>query len=375
MKPLHTVILCLVLLCACATTSRAAKPQKSGGKNAVTNADYAITPTLAMPNQRAYGLAPAEAADVIIARLVQKHGLRYDAHLAGAAGALGVKVLEREAGLDVWEQRDVLWQAGWPYGVDVLRFAQADRESPPPADFIAALATVPATDSVGLARVRGRSADAWVLMHTRERVNIGTIPRQLQLDGSMTIPPVPDAALLWAGPGGPVQSASLATGTKVRLNADGEWLFEIRSRDGGLLAHFPVYVGLFPPDTTLLHRPSPHRDGHVGQFDTLLKQVRAAYSTNTPPRDVFLDAGARSLLRGDATDWRGVLNGLGHDTSRSALLDCTAATITHCLDQALWDLGKRAVLLGPDTVVGVAIGPAPTGVRVIALLTPAVGSR
>ena len=91
--------------------------------------------------------------------------------------------------------------------------------------------------------------------------------------------------------------AALRLGLAAAVQVDGEWLVELM-QDGKVLARFPIYVGLTPPEHTLLvptHPPEDEQDAD-NLATASLADVRDAYGLPPFERDPLLDAMSRTVL-------------------------------------------------------------------------------
>lgn len=319
---------------------------------------FAEIPRLPAPKAGSYAVVPQTPPDPAVARLMGD--APWDASLSGAAAGLA---LAGVAGgrMDAWVVREAAWRAGWPYPVSQVRAWRTDAGAAPPAAVTDWIAAQTAGVAVGLVRARADGADLWVGLSSQATADLGVIPRQLAVAATVTAPGVagarwvagdPDGGLTVGGPGAPLA---------LPLNREGEWLLELRS-DASVLARFPVYAGMAPPEVDLLALPTLPADD-AGRTAALLDEIRAVYGRTAWRRDPTLDAAARSALNGDLPDLAAAAARLGFPDP--ATWRCSGPTVPACLDQAMWRPEDRAVFLSDRTLLGLAFTGGSAGVSMV----------
>jgi hypothetical protein len=133
----------------------------------------------------------------------------------------------------------------------------------------------------------------------------------------------------------------------------GEWLVEVRD-DLGPIAVFPVYVGLVPPDLTLLVPGDPPRDEAeaLREVDRRLAEVRDAYGLRPFDADPLLAAAAVRALQTPSVSVEDLAGPTGVPASRLWRMGCVGATVESCLDAVAWDVRSRPALLAERALVG-----------------------
>jgi hypothetical protein len=206
------------------------------------------TPKLPSPTSATYAIVPAVPPDPGVALVLA--GQSWDASLGGAAAGLALAVVSDSGSITPPEVREAAWRAGWPYAVHEVRAWATKAGEPPPEDVKTWLLQWVGA-SIGLVRARGGVEDVWIGLAARPPLDLGPLPRQLPQGGAFEMAAVPGGRLRAADPEGTIVEFDLSTDFSTKVEIEGEWLVEI-DREGIVLAQFPVYVGLVPPEFGLL---------------------------------------------------------------------------------------------------------------------------
>ncbi len=328
-------------------------------------------PRLPAPRAARYASVEAEPSDPVIALLARGH--TWNETLSGAAAGLALAWAGGQGKLAAWEVREAAWQAGWPWPIDEVRGWMTAQRAAPPEELIAWLDARDPSVPLGLVRARGIQGDAWVALTGTPRDEVPALPRQVELGGQLTFPAQPGVELTVADPVGGLSRLALDEQRVVHADVAGEWLFELR-RDDALLALFPVYVAMVPPEAPVLTdrgRPTSEQDALEG-FQEVLTEIREVYGLPDYRPDPLLAAAARAAAHGRVSDTMPELaRRLGYDPARAWKITCRARTLADCADKLLWNPRARPALLARDADAGLGASIVPDGVHVVVL----VGAR
>jgi hypothetical protein len=309
---------------------------------------FGTTPRLHSATSAAYVVVGTVSRDPVIGPLTR--GRTADAALSGAASGLALALAEESGGMARWELREALWRAGWAHPVYDARGWSALASMPPPPEVFAWLDGLAEDEPFGLARARGRNADAWVGVRARDPVDLGALPRVAAVGTPLVLPPVAGATWRAADGRGEVREGALDAGATLLLATAGEWIVEVR-QDRKELARFPVYVGMEPPTTPLLRLPEAV--GEVtGSEDAraralaLLEHVRRVYDAAPWKPSPVLDLAVSRYLQDPDAGSAKALADLGFPAARGVVWACDDTTVENCVDGWVWDVRRRAALVG-----------------------------
>ncbi|MEZ4319450.1 MAG: hypothetical protein R3F61_18185 [Myxococcota bacterium] len=334
--------------------------------------EWDTTPRLPAPLAGSYTRVEEVPPDPALAAFLK--GRRWDAALSGAAAGLALQLVNEPAGgpgLTRWRVREALWKAGYPFPVaDARAWVAVDEVGSPPPPLTEWLAAFPEGDDLGLVRARGNENVVWIGLRATPTANVGRIPRQLPEGGSFTIPANPGARWMVSDANGELLHGELDAPATVECNSVGEWMVEIVPATGAS-ALFPVYVGMVPPELALIRTVTAVRTpaDALHRAETLLREVRDAYGSTALQRDFVLDAGARSLLRGDAGSADGVRTSLGLDPAGTMLFQCSGTTVEACIDTVVWKPENRLALLDDQSALGLAADVDGSGVQLVGIVS------
>lgn len=329
---------------------------------------WSEVPRLPSPSANTYTRTREPPTDPPLAALVRDHP--WDGALSGAAAGLALDLLRAPgSGLTRWRVREALWRAGYAYPALDARAWEANPDGSPPEVLVDWLGGISAGDDLGLVRARGGERDLWVALRARPAADLGPLPRQVALGGTFALPAVPGASWVIADANGLVQRGTLDAPTTIEATSTGEWLVRIAS-DAGPIATFPVYVGIVPPKVELFSADLLLRTptDAIGRAESLLADLRATYGATPLQRDFMLDAGARSMLRGDVQEPDAVKLRLGLDPEQTAMWHCRATTVEACLDAVLWTPEYRRALFDDASALGIAASVEPDGVHLTGIV-------
>lgn len=328
--------------------------------------DWSETPHLPAPTAGTYALVPDHPADKAVAQLMT--GKTWDASLSGAAAGLALRMLSGTGAMTGPEIRDAAFRAGWPYPVRMAQVWNGTPGSPPPPGVEDWVRALDPTASVGFVRARTEVDEVWLGMVSDARVDIGVIPRQLPAGGRLSLPAVPGGTVWVADPFGRLDHGPLDVPFTRTTDATGEWLVEID--DGqGTIAEFPVYVGMVPPDLSLLVPGTPPTSWQEADDSAwyTLRGLREAYGMPMYGEDPLLDA-ALATSNGSAFDPKSVAPQLGVSPANLWRWECQATTVEGCLDAVLWDVRARPGLLTRRAVFARQVELNTKGVRIVMLV-------
>jgi len=329
------------------------------------------TPRLPAPIAGVYARSPEIPTDVALAKFVIDKP--WDASLSGAAAGLALKLVNEMThgpGLTRWRVREALWKAGYPFPARDARAWTAAPDGGPPPQLLAWLDGFPEGDDLGLVRARGHDEDLWVALRATPSFEFGRIPRQVPEGGSLELPAASGATYIVSDANGLVVRGELDSPAQIECNIVGEWMVKIVPQSGPA-AVLPVYVGMMPPELGLIRDVASIRTptDALARAESLLREIRGAYGTTPLQRDFALDAGARSLLRGDAGSAEGVRNSLGLPPEKTTLWQCRGTTIEACFDSVIWEPENRLALLDERSTLGLAADLDASGVHLVGIVS------
>lgn len=329
--------------------------------------DWAATPRLPSPSAGTYAMVDMTPPDPGVRQVMG--GRDWDASLGGAAAGIALDLVHRRGELTPPEIREAAWRAGWPYPVRSVHTTGTTIGDAAPAKVKQQLAAVPSEAHVGLVRARGSEQDLWVMLTSVPRVDVGVYPRQIARGSRITLPQLEGTRFAVADPQGQLYKGHLDVGWSTEALAEGEWLIELYDREG-VIARFPMYVGMVPPQTSLLSAgsvPETEQDARA-KVVTVLADVRDAYGLREPQLDTLLQNAVTWAQLNPRVPVSDVAARVGVDPTDLWRFDCTQATVEDCLDPLVWDPRARPQLLASSLLLGVAADFAPNGVHVTVLL-------
>lgn len=325
---------------------------------------WADTPHLPSPSSGTYSSAVLRPEDPGVAHLMGERA--WDASLAGAAAGIGLHLVDGEGGLTSPEVREAGWRAGWPYPIGRAEAWPVPIGAPPSPAVASWLEKQAPDQHIGLVRVRGRGRDLWVGLASAARADLGTQPRQLPVGGQLVLPALPGARATIADPVGHLFAGELHTTWSLTTDIAGEWLVDVRD-DVGVIAVFPVYVGILPPELGLLvpTQPPVDVDEAVRIADQRLAEVRDAYGLRALEPDPLLEAAARRVLADPSVTVDQLAPASGLPAEHVWKMGCVGSTVESCLDAILWDVRSRTGLLAEHALVGRVAEVGPTTVHLV----------
>ncbi|MCB9688773.1 MAG: hypothetical protein H6735_27280 [Alphaproteobacteria bacterium] len=325
---------------------------------------WADTPRLPSPSSGTYASAVFRPEDPGVASLMGDRP--WDASLAGAAAGVGLHLVDNQGGLTSPEVREAAWRAGWPYPIGRAEAWPVPIGAPPSPAVSAWLEKQPADAHIGLIRARGSGRDLWVGLASTVRADLGIQPRQLPVGGQLVLPTVPGARATIADPVGHLFAGELHTTWSLTTDLAGEWLVEVRD-DAGVIAVFPVYVGIVPPELGLLVPSQPPADAAeaVRIADQRLAEIRDAYGLRVLEADPLLEAAARRVLSDPSVPVEQLAPATGLPPDHVWKMGCVGSTVESCLDAILWDVRSRTGLLAEHALVGRVAEVGPTTVHLV----------
>ncbi len=321
--------------------------------SAASAADWTAVPRLPAATSGTYGRQRTVAPDPVVAHVVGQR--TWDAYLSGAGTSLALTGSRGPWTLSPWEVRESAWRAGWPYPIDVAIGFHQQPDTAPPPDLTTWVAGVDPKADLGLVRARSGSRVAWVGLVSTPRVELGVQARAVERGARLSLPEAPGARYRIADADGRLLEGTLEASRAWTLNTEGEWLIEIADAQG-VAAVFPVYVGIAPPETSLLPAAPAalvDADTSTAHLARLLADVRDAYGLRAWTPDPILDAVASRLEGSTDASLTRALSSLGL-RGASHTWSCEARSVEACLDAWVWDPSRREALLSSTlTHVGI----------------------
>lgn len=332
--------------------------------------DYSAPAHLPAVSSGSYGRLQRTPPDPVLQSVLKDH--RWDAYLSGASSALALTAASQDWALAGWEVRESAWRAGYVYPViDIQGFA-AQRDAPPPPDLLSWLDQVPGSVDLGLVRAHGSKRDAWVGLVGKPRIDLGIMPRRVDLGDELRLPEVADFTYRIADADGTLREGPLDRGFSITTSIEGEWLVQVVDKEG-IAAMFPVYVGMDPPIENLLPpHPKSLRDPETGRdhLVELLTMVRDTYDLGMWQSDKALDRLAGELLARAPKDATAYALDSGSVEEPLKVWSCTAPYIEACVDALVWDPRQRYALISGDfRAFGAAVAVEADKVRIRVVLT------
>ena len=335
----------------------------------LSTVDWEATPRLPSPSAGTYARVQSDPPDPGVRQVLG--GRNWDESLGGAAAGIALSLVHRRGQLTAPEVREAAWRAGWPYPVRSVHTAGASSGSPAPQKVKEQLAKIPEEADVGLVRARSDldKQDIWVLLSSIPRKDIGVFPRQLGQGGRIMLPTFDGVQFAVADPAGNLYEGHLSVGWSIEATIDGEWLIEMSDQEG-VLARFPIYVNMVPPQLSLLSAGEPPGNAQVAanQVQEVLSRVRDAYGLRPSQVDTLLQNAVRWAQSEPSLTATSIGRRVGFEDGNLWRYDCTKATVELCLDPLVWDPRVRPYLLASSLLLGVGADIAPNGVHVTVLL-------
>ena len=328
-----------------------------------------VHPTPVLPAMVAplYVTENSEPRDELVRGVVQ--GLHWDETLSGAAAAIA---LSKEVSPTLPQAVWAAVRAGYPYPVVLMAVGIASPGRHPP-DLLARIrAEVQPGDHVGLVRANQGRQELWVGLIGRPTGTIESFPREVAVDGALSLATDPQASWFLVSPTGEIQRGT--TPASPVLDEEGEWWLDLRV-GGSRLAAVPIFAGVTTPTAPLLDLPGDEAvgpDDAADLLDVLVEDVRDAFDLPVVVRDSTLDTLARSPLldvmeqRWDRDANVARLQAAGFVGGPTTQVHCSGSTVATCVDQMLNNVQGRSALLNPDyRVYGSAQQVRTNGVTVV----------
>ncbi len=342
-----------------ASIALAGCPKKAPDEPVYTWAD---TPKLPSPSAGTYARTEGVPPDPPLRALVQ--GKRWDASLSGAAAGVALAMADTPS-LPSWQVRHEVWRAGYPYPVSTLSVWHTPTGALPPDAVTAWLGRAPADGDIGLVRARNTQGDTWVGLMAEPRGNVGVQPRQLPLGATFTLPPIGGARFVVADSHGKLRAGTLELPQTFTVDEPGEWLVKVTD-EAGILARFPIYVGITPPTRPLVGETVSGDPSD--QVRDLVSTIRGAHGLAPYEDDLLFDAAARRQLQDTPLTKDELAARLGWPTDALSTWDVQAMSVAEALDRVIWEPESRPALLSESAVAGIAAEDTERGVRVVVIV-------
>ncbi len=341
-----------------------------GGSIVGAAVNWEEMPRLPSPSAGSYARVKGSPPDPGVRSVL---GLRsWDASLGGAAAGLALNLVYERGGLTPPEIREAAWRAGWPFPIRSVHTVGSSIGAEPPQAIKSLVNQVPNGVDLGLVRARGDQQDIWVLVTSQPRIDLQVFPRQLPSGARLKLPAQPGVRFSIADPVGRLFEGHLELEWSTSADQTGEWLIELRD-ERGVAARFPVYVGMVPPDLTLLDGGEPPVNPPMAsdQAYDVIDRVREAYGLRSPQVDTLLQSAVPWAQLNPSLDPAEIAKRVGVDRDDLWRMDCSGGTVEICLDAIVWDPKARPALLANRLLVGIGADVRADGVRLTVLMARA----
>lgn len=329
--------------------------------------DWQEMPRLPSPSAGSYARVKSTPPDPGVRTVLGLHP--WDASLGGTAAGLALNLVYERGGLTPPEIREAAWRAGWPFPIRSVHTIGAPIGAEAPSTVRDLVNQVPSGVDLGLVRARGDQQDIWVLVTSQPRIDLQVFPRQLPKGARLKLPAQPGVRFAVADPTGKLFEGHLELEWSTAVDVTGEWLIELRDAQG-IAARFPVYVGMVPPDISLLDGGEPPVNAPLAsdQAYDVIDRVREAYGLREPQVDTLLQSAVPWAQLNPKLDPAEIAKRVGIDPDNLWRMDCSGGTVEICLDPIVWDPKARPALLSHRLLLGIGADIRPDGVRVTLLL-------
>lgn len=329
--------------------------------------DWEEMPRLPSPSAGSYARVKTPAPDPGVRNVL---GLRnWDASLGGTAAGLALNLVYERGGLTPPEIREAAWRAGWPFPVRSVHTVGAPIGSEAPRRVRELVGEVPNGTDLGLVRARGDQQDLWVLVTSSPRIDLQVFPRQLPPGARLKLPAQPGLRFAVSDPAGQLYEGHLEMEWSTPTDAVGEWIIELRDAKG-VAARFPVYVGMVPPDISLLDGGDAPTNAALAsdQVYGVIDRVRDAYGLREPQVDMLLQNAMPWVQLNPSVPPDEIAKRVGIEPSNLWRMNCSGSTVEICLDPIVWDPKARPALLSNRLLLGIGVDVVPQGVKVTLLM-------
>jgi len=332
--------------------------------------DWQEMPRLPSPSAGSYARVEEKPPDPGVCSVM---GLReWDASLGGTAAGLALNLVYERGGLTPPEIREAAWRAGWPFPIRSVHTVGAPIGAEAPPAIRSLVNQTPGGVDIGLVRARGDRQDIWVLVTSDPRIDLQVFPRQLPAGARLKLPAQPGIRFAVSDPNGKLYEGHLDLEWSTAADLTGEWLVELRDPIG-VAARFPVYVGMMPPDITLLEGGEPPLNAPQAsdQAYDVIDRVREAYGLREPQVDTLLQSAVPWAQLNPDLRPAEIARRVGIDPGKMWRADCTGSTVEICLDSIIWDPRARPALMSERMLVGIGADIRTDNVRLTLLMASA----
>jgi hypothetical protein len=292
-----------------------------------------------------YSTAPTTPRDHKVATAAA--GLEWDESLSGAAANLAID-LSSNMPIDAASVRWAGLKAGWPYPVTYAAMELVDHQSDCPTSL---LESIPAHTHVGIARARGASADAWVVLATNVQRVALPFSNVQALNSEFRLPYENSEGLSIRAYG---SIGELQTGSSIRFDHEGEWVLEvIDEAQQTLILRAAIYVEGESPDYAPIEPAPADMDNTEAEILSMINEVRGHFVDGNLISEPLLSSTARSSLQewienGAPSPSHEYLGAITLTGNPPEALICVGETPRACVDQIYWSAQNRGALLNAN---------------------------
>jgi len=273
------------------------------------------------------------------------NGVEWDEALSGAAANLAIDL---SSGTPI-DSASVRWaglKAGWPYPISHVGMELVAHQSECPRSL---LESIPAHTHVGIARARGATADAWVILSSTNETLASPFSKQQPINSVFEIPYSNPEGLILRGYGA---TGDLQSGTNITFDHEGEWVVEVYSQQA-LILRAAIYVDGESPDYAPIEAVEPNLDNIDDEILMMINEVRGHFVDGNVRAEPILTSTSQRSLNGWINEGAPAqsIEGLGSITltgAPPAELFCIGATPRSCVDQIYWSATHRGPLLNAN---------------------------
>ncbi len=325
------------------------QPGEQTEQIALTETEQA--PILPAIDADVYSTAPTTPRDPKVATAAA--GLEWDESLSGAAANLAID-LSSNMPIDAASVRWAGLKAGWPYPITHAAMELVSHQSDCPTSL---LESIPAHTHVGIARARGASSDAWVVLSTNVQRVASPFSNAQALNTEFSLPYENPEGLSLSAYG---STGELQTGSSVTFDHEGEWVVEvIDETQQTLILRAAIYVAGESPDYAPIEPIAAEMDNTEAQILLMINEARGHFVNGNLVSEPLLTSTARRSLQewidnGAPSPSHEDLGAITLTGSPTVALLCMGETPRACVDQIYWSAQHRGALL-KDSQAGAGI--------------------
>ena len=331
---------------------------------AVTAAESGLTPILPAIDADIYSVSPTEPRDPLVTTAAL--GLEWDEALSGAAANLAID-LSSDTPIDAASVRWAGLKAGWPYPITYAGMELVAHQTDCPSSL---LENIPTHSHVGIARARGSTADAWVVLSADVQRVAQPFSNTQELNAVFSLPYSNSEGLSIRAFGA---TGEMQSGSSITFDHEGEWVIEvIDDNQDSLILRAAIYVDGDSPDYAPIEAVTAVSENIEGEIMSMVNEVRAHFVDGYLSSEPLLTSTARRSLQAwleegspsPAHDDLGAVTLTGTPTTS---LICIGETPRACIDQIYWSAQHRGALLAPN-LAGAGVASEVVGGRIHAVI-------